>query len=416
MSKNSLNLRVLVTACAAFAGCRAVHANNESDVKFIGGDAVNEGEYPASVYFQHCTAAKIGSKQFLMAAHCLYQNELSRPSFEMVPGSKASILVGISLEKGKLEPVTITSATGYPGFDYATLMKDYVKLAPDAATPQAEVAPTSVDLALVTVAEDTPELPVVTFDDAPLVVGQTVTIGGYGCEQETEEANPLMRLKYAQIPLALAKGALVSWRAQSEADGYRSTCHGDSGGPVYRTVGGEKKIVGVNSGSPKGYSVFTALSGPAGAKGLAWVKQQMAVPVTEEAMTFKAMACNDAMAASPSADGIQRSYQFSDLKLAVKDGGKIHASIDKFKVTIKPDGSSMLQPYALTVAEAAGCEPGVLCYKVVYTEPSTATKKLLAVQMKAGKMSVYEGEPVEGVTPLGVALDPRTCTLSDAVE
>ena len=62
MSKNHRHIRVIMAACAALSGCRAVHGPDGSDVKFIGGDEAAEGQYPSSVYLQHCTAAKIGPK------------------------------------------------------------------------------------------------------------------------------------------------------------------------------------------------------------------------------------------------------------------------------------------------------------------------------------------------------------------
>lgn len=410
MRKISLIPCVLSAGLTAFSGCRAVQ-KSESDVKFIGGEAALTGEYVSTVYFQRCTAAKIGDRHFLTAAHCLFKKESGRPAYDMVPGSKANLLVGISREQGKLIPVTIASVAMYPGFELDQLDKAYAKLDGKAPAVINEVTPTLIDLAVIAVNEETPELPPVGFDEQALPNGTNVAVGGFGCEKEGEEATTeTMRLKYANVPTDLAKGTLVSWRADS-AQGYRSTCHGDSGGPVYRTVNGEKRIVGVNSGSPKGYSVFTLLAGSGGAKALAWIRQELQAPVVPEKVGFKVMKCRGVPATQPSQDGILRSYEFDGMELAIRNDNSVAASIDKFKVTIRPEGSSNLNDYALTVKEAKGCENGVLCYLIVYTEKASATKKLLAVQMKAGNMSVYEGEIPKGTVPLGVPL--ASCELSD---
>ena len=227
----SLSLCAFVLAACGQAPNGASDGVATDSDPLIGGHVASDSEYPAVVYLGGCTGVKVGPRQFLSAAHCFS----TQTSMVMSSDNNAQNQVTLS----------ITSIVQHPQY------QNCAACAGDGSMNDFGLRP---DVALITVLEQTPSVPVAVIDPNPVAVGSPVTLSGYGCENGVNQPSGPARLKVGDThtvdPLTLSD-------APSIPLGYNTTfgpgndpsapglCPGDSGGPLFRT--GTNLVVGINS-------------------------------------------------------------------------------------------------------------------------------------------------------------------------
>ena len=207
--------------------------------ELVGGHVATEAEFPSAVFIFNCTAAKVGPRHFLTAAHCI--NDANRqvpPGFsgiQMTPANDASNPRILNVVSAHILPEWTAGEPSCEGF-----------LCGFGFVP---------DVALIIVAEDTPDVPAARIDDTPVVPGDAVVMTGYGCENGFDQPSPPARFKVHQTvavdPLIYSPGEQEVAEAYVVTPGLdgnpssASLCAGDSGGPLYRA--GTNLVVGVNA-------------------------------------------------------------------------------------------------------------------------------------------------------------------------
>jgi hypothetical protein len=233
----------------------------------VAGHAATESEYPSTVYLG-CTAAKVGPRHILLAAHCVHDDASNTVFSYYGADAKLDFTVGNDATAPDLwfeVPIQEThifsewtdacegGCDGVWAFD----------------------PPHPPDVALIVLEEDTPTIPIARVDASTAVVGDDVVITGYGCEEGYggPGANP-PRFKLEQVELiagdalehdnSIIEAALIPDLMESYVitpgpeldDTAAGLCPGDSGGPLYRELSNEQLVVGVNA-----YYSFPADSG-----------------------------------------------------------------------------------------------------------------------------------------------------------
>lgn len=209
--KWQLVIASLVLAASCFASDIRV------DVRVIGGTNVAKSDYPwmARVKIEGavCSAALVGPKTFLTAAHCARDGA---SGFE-INGIKAS---GIALRH-----------TGFPHkkIDVELLILD------DASAKQfASIDPVSIQ--------------------GTWAQGETVNFIGFGCIEKGGTDVPSGNLYLGKTTVKKLD------QASATAEGGSGLCFGDSGGPAFTESNGEISIKGVNSqGNLADLNIFSRL-------------------------------------------------------------------------------------------------------------------------------------------------------------
>lgn len=225
---------------------------------YVGGQTANSGQFPFTLAlpYLNCSAAKIAPKRILTAAHCLANR-----------GPFAIYNVGDEIElmyfkKDKLVSVfsTIAQVKIHPSY-MSRIAHDY--------DPNATVAdPSVIDLAIIDLVDTTP-IPTGALDLAALKSRELVTVGGFGCQHDTDDILGRFQArnlsyKFAEKNVAkIAKFTAQVNEQDASGTSTSSACEGDSGGPVYKNISGKLKVVGVNSYlDAKNRLNFTTLSTP----------------------------------------------------------------------------------------------------------------------------------------------------------
>ncbi len=235
---------VLAATATSFlvAGCQ-VEAEEESDdanADLIGGSS---GVYmPATLHIEAgCTAAKIGPKALLTAAHCVLDLSNLEPKYD------TTRTIGLSTKP----------ASGYRAYAVARVHVHPAYLEKCRATLcsiSAVVAKLDApDIAVVELTEEVRNVPVVKIDARPLAAGDRVVIEGFGCTEGVlaEDTRKIERLTSAETTITAPNAALHEGSYVESADlpvysgNYALTpgpaksaraaglCPGDSGGPLY---------------------------------------------------------------------------------------------------------------------------------------------------------------------------------------
>ena len=256
----------LATALALSAACSAPAPEPDradrvgaSDGALVGGHEAAAGEYPATVEIAGgCTAAKIGPRHFLLAAHCVHDTTANALSAAYVAGARMRVDAGALGGGGPGADVTIAATHIFPAWTAACVAPCPVNVL--AATHPADVA-------LIEVAEETPAIAEASLDPRPVADGNRVVLAGYGCEVGLYKAfgAPAPRLKVdetaaigedallhpgsfvsaADVPAIGASFVVTAGHALDATSA--SLCFGDSGGPLYRREASGLLVVGINA-------------------------------------------------------------------------------------------------------------------------------------------------------------------------
>lgn len=249
----ALALGVAAIGCDGSAN-NAAESVELSSQALTGGDPATNADYPATVILGGCTAAKVGPRHFLLAAHCV-NDDTAHVSGDFAPGSPISVIVSHPND-------------GTPPNLNLTVQQTYVH----ADWTNACVAPCPVnilspgnppDVALVVVQQDSPNLPAAWIDGRPLVDQDPVVVTGAGCESGLNGPGSPRRVKFEKTNVLTPQALTAHPMPQNEIDvlaaGYwlspgqslnseeASLCFGDSGGPAYRDDPTQSLVVGVNA-------------------------------------------------------------------------------------------------------------------------------------------------------------------------
>lgn len=236
----------------------------------IGGRLAGPEQFRTTVGFADvCTAAKVGPRLFLTAAHCV---AVPRPGRldpipdpfppndgvgeKYLPGSPVLIHFGLNVDDPAQAELTITRTSIHPSWWECPLCQE----------PSRNAA---ADIAVVEIAEDTPEIPEARVELDRIPVGAPVVKVGWGCEvttslppgtrveldryklddtvtivpSEVQRHEP--RISDEQLALLDDSYLITAGRDQNGDDA--SLCLGDSGGPLYLADEADPRVVGVNS-------------------------------------------------------------------------------------------------------------------------------------------------------------------------
>jgi hypothetical protein len=273
------HINSLLIGSMVFIGCSTTpsglrdSASNGSDT-LIGGTQAADSDFPSTLLIlDGCTAAKVGDHQILTAAHCVHDTQKDTvdagyvagatiqvtTAKKVTPENRAEVSIRLTVVKTEIHPQWLTDCT--PGCSVNVL---------GANVPS--------DVAVITVEEDTPAIPVATVDLDRVDQGESLAIMGYGCDERLGKPYDYANrsLKY-QTTKALGGEALAHpgsyippgderfdklmasyflTPGQKSDRNEASLCPGDSGGPVYRDDGTQSVVVGVNA-----YYTFTGNSG-----------------------------------------------------------------------------------------------------------------------------------------------------------
>jgi hypothetical protein len=256
----------LVTALVLSAACSAPAPSSDrpdrvasSDGALVGGREAAPGEYPATVEIAGgCTAAKIGPRHFLLAAHCVHDTTANALSGAYVTGARMRVDAGAPGGGGPGADVTVAATHIFPAWTAACVAPCPVNVL--AATHPADVA-------LIEVVEETPAIAEASLDPRRVADGDRVVLAGYGCEVGLYKTfgAPAPRLKVDEtaaigedalvhpgsfvsggdVPAIGASFVVTAGHALDASSA--SLCFGDSGGPLYRREASGLLVVGINA-------------------------------------------------------------------------------------------------------------------------------------------------------------------------
>jgi hypothetical protein len=287
MQKNriitSLSSSTLALSLSAAIGLLAACGADASNAEFVGDEAIDQqeqeligGTAAAPYHFRStvaigdvCTAAKVGPRLYLTAAHCVAApaelpdgvtptNAPDRDGIlaKFSPGTPLVIAYGLDAnDQTKRSTVGIVKTSVHPTWLQSM---NY----PTGATSNG-----AADVAVVEVDTDLTQIPQARVELGEVQPGAQVTKVGFGCEDRAgNEGNVLGRYKTADAWL-LPRSELVTgnskvigeWDAvvvdasylltsgQARDPQRASLCPGDSGGPLYIPNNSDPRVVGVNS-------------------------------------------------------------------------------------------------------------------------------------------------------------------------
>lgn len=270
--------RFACLAAALAVSCASPREPAAGDDELVGGRPAEATDYPSAILIRlGCTAAKVGPRHVLTAAHCVQDGKSRGIAAAYAPGQR----LRVTTKERSSVPGQIFWRIG--GFVEGTIERTEVPDAwlaalvahGDAVHVLGADAPP--DLALITLTEGSEAalLPIATatIDTTPVRPGDRLTIMGYGCEKGLEAGVDLADLAVSALRLHDTRalepekllhrgsfvGSLTTDRGQNLLGSYlftpgknldpaeASLCPGDSGGPVYRTGELSDTLVGINA-------------------------------------------------------------------------------------------------------------------------------------------------------------------------
>ena len=263
----------LASTVALLAGC-ADHAVTSEDAVARVDQALIGGEPATADYFRstvgigdECTAAKVGPRLFLTAAHCVAVPRLYRQ--ELPPGYPANNGVDEPYVTG--QPLLIQwglDAAGPSGTFTIVQTSIHPSWWTNPGSPDPVFGSDSAsDIAVIEIAEDTPDIPEARVELDSIAPGTRVVQVGRGCEESTSTPDAHLGRFKAQEVVTLPPEPELAYispppsETQSTAiiNSYlftpgitqdpnaASLCLGDSGGPLYLPDNSDPRVVGVNS-------------------------------------------------------------------------------------------------------------------------------------------------------------------------
>jgi hypothetical protein len=236
--------------------------NSFAAIDLIGGKDAGKDEFRSTVYIKgSCTATKIAKRAFLLAAHCV----INFKNAEIKHKYNGTGKIKIETHYGASYKLKVIGAFAHES--YVSKFKDKM----GSNSSKFVTGLNAFDIAVVTVNEDSPKIPVATIGLEYVKEGQSVTIGGYGCEDKVGSSFNFYKPNYKISTTVVVGSKEISFdyhhRDNSRVMDFNfltkglgmdkstaSICPGDSGGPVYRRS--DNALIGVNS-----YYIFKDSSG-----------------------------------------------------------------------------------------------------------------------------------------------------------
>lgn len=257
------------------------------------GQALIGGSQAAPYHFRStvgigniCTAAKVGPRLFLTAAHCV---AVPRPrrgqtvpepfppnngvADNYLPGKSLLINWGLNVNDADKGQFTIVRTTIHPSWWSCPFCPDPI-LTPEGAA----------DIAVIEISQNTPQIPQARVDLNPVQTGTQVVKVGWGCEDRTNRSvTQLTRYKtddawtipasqirhheslIADQQIATVGASYLITAGHDQNREYASLCLGDSGGPLYLPNNSDPRVVGVNSNY-----TFRPITNPNESGGVSW--------------------------------------------------------------------------------------------------------------------------------------------------
>lgn len=252
----------LLSCAAALVGCAGAagsdpYAPGASDLPGASADLIGGDVAPADVagsvllVDDRCTAARIGERHLLLAAHCVLT----------LSGSGRSLLPTLDANYRRGGTVRVTDSNDVTSARYRdlTVVRTHVHPAwleacgtSGCAFDQSLRGVAPPDIAVIETVEAPPGT-IATVDTSFVGAGDALLLVGYGCEKSVNAATAPRRLKFAMADAIHATEDLSGAARRSYFEtagqgsgGAASLCPGDSGGPVFR-AGTGARIVGINA-------------------------------------------------------------------------------------------------------------------------------------------------------------------------
>ncbi len=218
----------------------------------INGKLAPAGMFPTVGSMSGCTATKISPRHYVLAAHC-YMSRIGSENNEIllehtVDGRRQARIVRarehqVTLHPSWLETCTKIACSGL-----------------EIGTPQDN--PRKVDAAIVKLEWAEPSVPFSPVDFEKVLPGDSLVLAGRGCTAGIGEPGTGLRYNgttavhhdalkhagslYRPVADAASESNLVTPGYTLDKK-YPSICPGDSGGPVFKTTNGVRKLAGIHA-------------------------------------------------------------------------------------------------------------------------------------------------------------------------
>jgi secreted trypsin-like serine protease len=236
-------MRLKHLSIALLAACTGADELRTADQQIIGGQTANPMDYPTVVALEDapgswfCTGTLIDAKWVLTAAHCV---DPTPPTLSV-----------------RFDDADVNDTTG----------GRVVAVAKVHSSPDFDWEAWDNDIALLELAEAVTDRTATPIHRDPIAAGTNVRDVGYGVSDNMDGGGGLLRLvDKVTADCAGANDPTVSGAnllCMDASDG-RGSCFGDSGGPTFATINGNRVVVGVTSGGTgelcgAGWDLYTSV-------------------------------------------------------------------------------------------------------------------------------------------------------------
>jgi hypothetical protein len=222
---------------------------DEGSSELTGGLVAAPGQFPGTLHIG-CTAAKVGPRHILTAAHCV-TNAAGEINADLRPGATMRVSNDVN-PNGTHRSIVVRRTSVHPSWVPGS---------------RALREPVPTDAAVIEVEGGLDHIPTVPIDLTTLSPGTPVILQGFGCENGLRGPGATPRLKYAETRLVdasvLTSPEIGPHAGEASVNALRSSylftpalaiggaeaslCPGDSGGPLYTRQGGQLSVVGINA-------------------------------------------------------------------------------------------------------------------------------------------------------------------------